>query len=752
MKARELLRRYAEGERDFRRVNLRGQSFKGKNLAGADFREADIRSADFSNANLTEANFRGAKGGLQKRWAIFLVTISVILSMLSGAASGVASIISVGMVQSEFIQNNYHVILGRTLFVELVVFFIFSIRRGYLSALVTVALNLAVAVTIYAILVGSLPGTGAGSAALTMVIIAVGIESVAIVVAIAVAGATTGNLIAVVALGVAAATAGRGQQMFEPNSLEGAMLDAVSAVNSLEVKVMAGAVAVAVVLLGNYISRRFLTYDEEKNVLIRTLAISFAATGGTNFRGANLTDADFTGATLKNTDLRDATLTRTSWRNTKKLDLVCPGNTYLKKPQVRQLLLTGQGQDKNFNHLPLWGINLQGANLADASFIGADLSKANLQDADLSRAKLKQTQLDATDFTGATLTGSYIEDWGITSQTNFTGVRCEYVYMRLPTKNNPDPLRKPDNHAEVFADGEFGDFIKPIVDTLDLYHNQGVDPRAIAISFKELVENNLDAELDIVAMEKRGGDKFLLRAKATPETDKSELSAEYFYTYNQIKGLSEEEIKALIANNSQQIRKLENVVTTVLEGNERRGILLLSANPANTTKLRLDEEMREIKEGLKRAKQREQFVIYTAQAVRYRDIHRAILDYEPQIIHFSGHGYGEDGLVFEDETGNIKLIDAEALGELFELFSDQVECVVLNACYSQVQATAIAQHINYVIGMNQEIPDKAAIEFAIGFYDALGAGKSVEFAHKLGCNLIKRAGVPGTLIPQLLTK
>ncbi|WP_375495673.1 hypothetical protein [uncultured Nostoc sp.] len=35
-------------------------------------------------------------------------------------------------------------------------------------------------------------------------------------------------------------------------------------------------------------------------------------------------------------------------------------------------------------------------------------------------------------------------------------------------------------------DGEFGDFIKPIFDTLDLYHNQGVDPRAIAISFKEL--------------------------------------------------------------------------------------------------------------------------------------------------------------------------------------------------------------------------------------------------------------------------
>ncbi|QKQ73380.1 pentapeptide repeat-containing protein [Nostoc sp. TCL240-02] len=78
-----------------------------------------------------------------------------------------------------------------------------------------------------------------------------------------------------------------------------------------------------------------------------------------------------------------------------------------------------------------------------------------MQDADLSRAKLKQTQLDGTDFTGATLTGAYVEDWGITTDTNFDGVKCEYVYMRLPTKENPDPHRKPDNRQEVFAPGEF---------------------------------------------------------------------------------------------------------------------------------------------------------------------------------------------------------------------------------------------------------------------------------------------------------
>lgn len=185
---------------------------------------------------------------------------------------------------------------------------------------------------------------------------------------------------------------------------------------------------------------------------------------------------------------------------------------------------------------------------------------------------------------------------------------------------------------------------------------------------------------------------------------------------------------------------------------QNRKILLLSANPSGTSQLRLDEEMREIKEGLRRAKKRDRYSIDRAEAVRYRDIHRAILEYEPHIIHFSGHGSGENGLVFEDETGQIKLVDAEALAGLFQLFADQVECVVLNACYSKYQAVAIAQRINYVVGMSQAIQDRAAIEFAVGFYDALGADKSYEFAYKLGCSLIQIAGISQQLIPQLLTK
>ncbi|SRR5579883_1115299 len=187
---------------------------------------------------------------------------------------------------------------------------------------------------------------------------------------------------------------------------------------------------------------------------------------------------------------------------------------------------------------------------------------------------------------------------------------------------------------------------------------------------------------------------------------------------------------------------------------QQQRILILAANPKNTNGLRLDEELREIEQGLQRAKHREQFEIKLVLAVRPRDIHRSILDFNPSIIHFSGHGAGEEGLVFEDDTGNEQFVSGTALADLFKLFADQVNlnCVVLNGCYSQMQAQAISEYVNYVVGMNQAIGDQAALKFAVGFYDALGAGKSIDFAYQLGRVAIEVEGIQEHLVPVLLKK
>ncbi len=192
-----------------------------------------------------------------------------------------------------------------------------------------------------------------------------------------------------------------------------------------------------------------------------------------------------------------------------------------------------------------------------------------------------------------------------------------------------------------------------------------------------------------------------------------------------------------------------------LENNRKQSImtkiLILAANPQNTDRLRLDEEIREIEQGLQRAKLREQFEWKSVLAVRPDDLRRALLDFHPHIVHFSGHG-SEQGIKLENPQGRAQTVNTEALAGLFKLFSDEIECVVLNACYTEIQAQAIAQHIAYVAGMQGSINSHAALKFAIGFYDALGAGENVERAFAFGENAVSLEGLDGNHRPQIFRK
>jgi hypothetical protein len=131
------------------------------------------------------------------------------------------------------------------------------------------------------------------------------------------------------------------------------------------------------------------------------------------------------------------------------------------------------------------------------------------------------------------------------------------------------------------------------------------------------------------------------------------------------------------------------------------------------------------------------------------DLRRGLLDETPSIVHFSGHGSQTDGIMVENSNGEAEPISSEALAELFSLFAGQIECVVLNACYSENQAIGIAKHIPFVIGMRKAIGDRAAVKFAVGFYDALGAGRNYEDAFKFGYNAIDLSGIPERDTPQL---
>jgi CheY-like chemotaxis protein len=181
-------------------------------------------------------------------------------------------------------------------------------------------------------------------------------------------------------------------------------------------------------------------------------------------------------------------------------------------------------------------------------------------------------------------------------------------------------------------------------------------------------------------------------------------------------------------------------------------VLLLSADPTDAARLRLNEEFREIQEKLQLATLRDYFVLHQRMALRPEDLSQALLDIKPQIVHFSGHGLPDGALYLENKLGQSHPVQPDTLSDLFKLVAEQVDCVLLNACYSERQAKAIVAHISYVIGMNRAISDKAAIAFTIGFYQALGAGHAIEEAYKFGCIQIGLQGISENLTPILLKK
>lgn len=181
-------------------------------------------------------------------------------------------------------------------------------------------------------------------------------------------------------------------------------------------------------------------------------------------------------------------------------------------------------------------------------------------------------------------------------------------------------------------------------------------------------------------------------------------------------------------------------------------LLFLAADPGDLSRLRLGKESGEIQEKMQLAKLRERFELHQRLSVRPADISQALLDVQPQIVHFSGHGTTAGALCFENQSGEVHPVEPNALAALFEQFAHIVDCVVLNACYSEIQANAIARHIDYVVGMNQAIGDKAAIAFSIGFYQALGAGCAIEEAYRLGCVQIRLQSIPEHLTPVLVEK
>jgi AAA-like domain/CHAT domain len=179
-----------------------------------------------------------------------------------------------------------------------------------------------------------------------------------------------------------------------------------------------------------------------------------------------------------------------------------------------------------------------------------------------------------------------------------------------------------------------------------------------------------------------------------------------------------------------------------------RKVLILAANPIGSERLQGYAEVREILDSRQESNYRDDFDVKIIPAARPQDFQKALLMHRPEIVHFVGHGIENEGLMLETDDGKSQLVSSDRLREWFTV-TNSVKCVILNACYSEVQATAIAKVVPCVIGTLYSFCDRAALEFSIAFYGALFARETYRNAFSMGKSGITNPLEANNLIPMI---
>lgn len=179
-------------------------------------------------------------------------------------------------------------------------------------------------------------------------------------------------------------------------------------------------------------------------------------------------------------------------------------------------------------------------------------------------------------------------------------------------------------------------------------------------------------------------------------------------------------------------------------------VLLVFATPHSLPHLNLAVEDRSIREAIRLSRYRDCISLTVLHAATIHDLRRALLNQTFQIVHLAVHGT-QHGLILEDEQGHPYSVPLAPLAEVFRSYHTTLQAIVLNACYSISQGTLLSSQgdpttlgIPYIIAIDGPLSDIAAIEFARGFYDAIGAGKDIASAYAEGCRTVNLAasGLP----------
>lgn len=181
---------------------------------------------------------------------------------------------------------------------------------------------------------------------------------------------------------------------------------------------------------------------------------------------------------------------------------------------------------------------------------------------------------------------------------------------------------------------------------------------------------------------------------------------------------------------------------------ERLRILYLTAADGD---LRVGEEMRRVKAGVRASTHRDLIDIDHKPAAMTGDLMDGLLQRQPHVVHFSGHA-DEQVLEFDtgsDAAGPGRAVTARAFAEALGGVDFPPLLVVLNACKSAAQLEGLLAAVPMAIGMSDSIGDGDAMTFAARFYAALAEGQSVNGAFMAARAQMALDGLPDADLPIL---